>query len=261
VTAFPVTHVILSVILVLLLLLMVNTEMAVPVFGASLLLQICVFLLGVLQVQSLASRAIGSERDRETLAVLLTVPISSAELIRQKLAAASRFRNLLMLPLGVLLLISLFWGTTFLPGTGGEIFRVFGDDRGALISHLLLLLIYWQQLTLALRVGGLCSLITRTTLRSASLTLGILFGYCMLHVFGVALLESPLRWIEFDGVITAAPLVGMVCLLSDRFPGGSSGGLLPYVSFFSGLVGMAVVLVVLRVVTERNAGRWLQRPD
>lgn len=261
VTALPVTHVVLSVILVFLLWLMVNSELGATVFGASLVLQICVLLLGVLQVQSLASRAIGSERDRETLPVLLTVPISSAEIIRQKLAAASRFRNLLMLPLGALLVISLFLGTTFLPGTGQERFSLFGDAWGPLISHLLLLLIYWQQLSLALRVGGLCSLITRTTLRSASLTLGILFGYCMLHVFGVALLESPLRWIGFDGLITAAPLVGMVCLLTDGFPGGSSGGMLPYTSFFSGLAAMALLLLVLRVVTEQSAGRWLQRPD
>jgi ABC-type transport system involved in multi-copper enzyme maturation permease subunit len=261
VTALPITHLVLSVILVLLLWLMVNSQLAAPVFGASLVLQICVFLLGVLQVQSLASRAIGSERDRETLPVLLTVPMTSAEIIRQKLAAASRFRNLLMLPLGVLLVISLFWGTTFLPGAGQERFNLFGDDWGALISHLLLFLIYWQQLTLALRVGGLCSLITRTTLRSAALTLGILFGYSMLHVFAVVLLESPLRWIELDGLIASAPLAGMVCLLSDSFPGRRSGEMLPYTSFFSGLAAMAVLLLVLRVVTEQYAGRFLQRPD
>ncbi|MGV2336184.1 MAG UNVERIFIED_CONTAM: ABC transporter permease [Planctomycetaceae bacterium] len=124
----------------------------------------CTLFLGVLQVQSLASRSIGAERDRETLAVLLTVPISSAEIVSQKLAAASSFRNLLMLPLGVLLLISLLFGTTFLglwddgmySSMGRrEKFDQFGLLWGAPISHALLLVIYWQHLTLALRVGAI----------------------------------------------------------------------------------------------------------
>jgi hypothetical protein len=37
--------------------------------------------------------------------------------------------------------------------------------------------------------------------------------------------------------------------------------MLPYTSFFSGLAAMAVLLLVLRVVTEQYAGRFLQRPD
>ena len=260
VTSRPVTHVVLSGILIVLLLLLVNSDVRASVYQASVFLQMCVLFLGVLQVQSLASRSIGSERDRETLAVLLTVPINSAEIIRQKLAAASRFRTLLLMPLAVLLLLSLVFGTTF--GVGLERFDLFGDFLGAPISHLLLLLIYWQHLTLALRIGGLCSLTTRTTLRSATVTLVILFGYCMLHVFGVMLLENLFDELRvLRDLIATAPLAGMILIFSDRMPQGDDSTILAHISLFMGLAAMGLLLTVLRRVTESNAGHWLQRPD
>lgn len=262
VTSLVPTHVVLSGILIVLLWLLVNSDVRATVYQASVTLQMCVLILGVLQVQSLASRSIGAERDRETLPLLLTVPISSAEIIRQKLAAASRFRTLLLLPMGVLLLISLLFGTSYSQiGYRPVQFDLFGDSFGAPISHLLLLLIYWQHLTLALRLGGLCSLITHTTLRSAALTLGILLGYCMLHVLGVAMLDYPLRTTGLADLIAVAPLVGMVLILNDRMAGGDAGAFAACTSLFIGLAAMGVLLAVLRRVTETNAGRWLQRPD
>jgi ABC-type transport system involved in multi-copper enzyme maturation permease subunit len=267
VTARPIAHVILAVLLALLVWLMMNSFQA-RAFECSVVLQMCTLFLGVLQVQSLASRSIGAERDRETLAVLLTVPISSAEIVSQKLAAASSFRNLLMLPLGVLLLISLFFGTTFLglwddgmySSMGRrEKFDQFGSLWGAPISHLLLLVIYWQHLTLALRVGAICSLITRTTLRSAALSFSILVGYCVLHTFLLMFLAIGRG--SFEGLIPVMPLAGLACILSDRLPVDDGYGSVGYLSFFSGLAMMGLLLTVLRVITAWKAAEWLQRAD
>jgi len=268
VTARPIAHVILAASLAVLVWLMVNTRFQAATFAASVGLQMCTLFLGVLQVQSLASRAIGAERDRETLAVLLTVPISSSEIVTQKLAAASRFRNLLMLPLGVLLLISLFFGTTFpamwdefsVPNYRLEKFDQFGVFWGAPISHLLLLVIYWQQLTLALRVGGVCSLITKTTLRAAALTFALLFGYCVAHVFFLILLEI-VRSRNFEAYLPMAPLIGMVCVIADSLSPGGEHDSVGYLSLFSGVAVMGLLLTVLRLVTARRAAEWLQRAD
>jgi ABC-type transport system involved in multi-copper enzyme maturation permease subunit len=267
VTARPIAHVILAALLAFLVWLMMNSFQA-RAFECSVVLQMCTLFLGVLQVQSLASRSIGAERDRETLAVLLTVPIPSAEIVSQKLAAASRFRNLLMLPLGVLLLISLFFGTTFLglwddgmySSMGRrEKFDQFGLLWGAPISHLLLLVIYWQHVTLALRVGAICSLITRTTLRSAALTFSILVGYCVLHIFLLMLLAIGRG--SFEGLIPVVPLAGLSCILSDRLPVDNGYGSMGYLSFFSGLALMGLLLTVLRVITAWKAAEWLERAD
>jgi ABC-type transport system involved in multi-copper enzyme maturation permease subunit len=252
------THVVLSVVLVILVWLMVTSELRVTPIGASVVLQICLLLLGVLQVQSLAARAIVAERERETLAVLLTVPLTSTRIVQQKLAAAARFRNLLMLPFGVLVLLSMLSGSGF--SVWGN-FWVIEKQYDAPFAQLLVLVIYWQHLTLALRVGGLCSLITRSTLKATASALGILFGYCLLHLVGVFFLEVLRGPADALGLTGFAPLVGLVWILDDGMSRTLSGDAAETVIFFVGLGAMGLFLRVLRAVTDRNAGRWLERPD
>lgn len=68
------------------------------------------FIVALLMVIGVACRTFSSERERQTLDLLLTTPLTNRELLRQKLAAANRTTLFLLIPIFLTGLTHLLWG-------------------------------------------------------------------------------------------------------------------------------------------------------
>lgn len=211
-------------------------------------LQVILLLLGVIQVQGLASRAIGHERERETLQVLLTVPMSTRNIIRQKLAAANRVRTLLMIPFATLSGWSLAGEHSF-----GRQAR-YSNAIFPMLAELLLLVLLWQHLTLSVRLSGLSSILTKSTIKAVGSTFAGLFAYYVLQGICVWMLDL----VEGDWILPILPMVSLVIALTRDMPNDSP---VAYLFLFAGPALMALVLLGIRWVTEELAPKMLNRCD
>ena len=252
ITTRPITHVVLSVVLLGLVFWLLAADLVRSAVVAASMLQMLLLFLGAMQVQSLAARAIGTERERETLQVLLTTPIPTREILRQKFSAASRVRNLLMIPFAVLSLVSLtadYW-----PYSTERFARE--DFNSPFVSEVLLLLIIWQQLTFALRVAGLCSVTCRTPMRATGATVGVLFAYCIGQFITAGLMAAA----DTNQLIPGLPLGGLMSIIGDSLR-RTDDPLLPIIALFGGMVATQLLCFALQQFTRECANVKLERAD
>lgn len=216
---------------------------------ACIALNVILLISGVLVVQSVAARTFGLERDRETLTVLLTTPVSTRELVSQKLAAARRARLLFMPAFLITAALSLWYADDY---------RWQMKFPRWMVEPTSLVLI-WEHLTLAIWVGLAWSLRSKTTLRSAVGTLATLFGFCLLQWLTVfAVLEMTNA--DLDFLLPVLPLIAWVSILVDQLPAISPDPLWPHiVSMYLSPALTGLLLVCLRYTILKNAGKWLNR--
>jgi hypothetical protein len=176
---------------------------------ACVTLNIIALIAGVLVVQGVGTRTFSLERDRETLAVLLTTPLSTREIVTQKIAAASRARLLFMPAFAMLSTISLWH-------TDDYQWQMQADLPRWTVEPVSLVLI-WQHLTLAMWVAVAWSIRSGTTLKCAAGTLSTLFGYCLIHFF-LLFYVLEITDADLDSLLPALPLIAWIAVIVDQFP-------------------------------------------
>ncbi len=219
--------------------------------GACIALNVILLISGALIVQGITTRTFGLERDRETLAVLLTTPIPTREIVTQKLSAARSVRFCFMPAFLMIAAHSIFY-------SDGHHHRWELNLSRWILEPISLVLI-WEHLTLAMWVGLAMSIRSRTTLRSAVATLAILFGYCLLHFFAVFFVLE-ITDFTVDFLLPALPLIAWISILVDQFPAKSGNPDWQFaVSLFLSPVIFGLLSTGLRYTVLRNAGKWLER--
>jgi ABC-type transport system involved in multi-copper enzyme maturation permease subunit len=220
---------------------------------ACIMLAFILMITGVLVVLSVGARSFGLERDSQTLAVLLTIPQSTHEILTQKLTAASRARLLFMTGFLVLAAIRIWDPTLSNLNRDYELPRALFEPLGLVLT--------WEHLTLVIWVAAAWSMFARTTLRAAVGTLATLFGYCLLHFFSLILVEF---W-DLDTMrelLAGLPLIAWVAIIVDDVPhSGNFPGVAPLVTFLICLsaVILGAALILLRMFVLRMAPKWLER--
>jgi hypothetical protein len=220
---------------------------------ACIMLAFILMITGVLVVLSVGARSFGLERDSQTLAVLLTIPQSTHEILTQKLTAASRARLLFMTGFLVLAAIRIWDPILSNLNRDYELPRAFFEPLGLVLT--------WEHLTLVIWVAAAWSMFARTTLRAAVGTLATLFGYCLLHFFSLILVEF---W-DLDTMrelLAGLPLIAWVAIIVDDVPhSGNFPGVAPLVTFLICLsaVILGAALILLRMFVLRMAPKWLER--
>jgi hypothetical protein len=218
---------------------------------ACVTLNIIALIAGVLVVQGVGTRSFSLERDRETLAVLLTTPLSTREIVTQKIAAASRARLLFMPAFAMLSTISL-WHTEDYQ------WQMQADLPRWTVEPVSLVLI-WQHLTLAMWVAVAWSIRSGTTLKCAAGTLSTLFGYCLIHFF-LLFYVLEITDANLDYLLPALPLIAWIAVVVDQFPVAPEvAGWQCIACLFLSPVLLGGLLAGLRYATLRNAGKWLSR--
>jgi hypothetical protein len=219
--------------------------------GACIALNLILMVSAVLVVQGLGARSFGLERDRETLAVLLTTPLTTHEILIQKLAAARRARLRFMPAFLAVSAISLWHADRYTSHMD------LGVSRW--VVEPLSLVLIWEQLTFAIQVATIWSICSRTTLRAAVGTLATLFGYCLLHFFLVFLVLEILDG-TYDFLLPGLPLIAWISTLVDEMPVRGSGGQASAILWlWSSPVLFGLVLAGLQTIIMRQAGKWLGR--
>jgi ABC-type transport system involved in multi-copper enzyme maturation permease subunit len=138
--------------------------------------------IAIMLVTVKSAGLIAGERNRETLDVLLTTPLTSAELLRQKFRGVRRLIFVLTVPLLSLAAFELWWWATISRSS-------YSTDT--IISLLtvglagLPMLGFWvvvivAYLTLAARIGFYVGLRVRQQTRAVLASLGIILGVCLI---------------------------------------------------------------------------------
>ena len=207
-------------------------------------------ITGVLVVLSVGARSFGLERDRQTLAVLLTTPQSTHEILMQKLTAASRARLLFMT--GFLVLAVIRISDPFLSNLNRDnrMPRAFFEPLG--------LILIWEHLTLVIWVSAAWSMFSRTTLRAAVGTLATLFGYCLLHLLFIIFIEFG-NMLSLSILLTGLPLTAWMSIVFNDLPPWASDEMLGTSLIALTTMIFGALLILLRKFVQRMAPKWLQR--
>lgn len=225
-------------------------------------LQAVFLVAGALIIVGAGSNAFGGERERETLSVLLTIPLSTRDIVMQKLAGVRRRRNLNLIPLGFLAVFSAFLRFTAEATSSSPYFSArFSTPRrifpGHFFAELYTLTLAWEHLTLVMWVAACWSLASRTTVRAAIGTLSTIVGYCLLHFVMLYLAME-----TFDGTVTylltLLPIVALISVQIDDAPSMVDHEFTQFCLLLSP-VFLAAVIALLRFFTLRLAPGWLER--
>ncbi len=127
-------------------------------------------ILSLLMMLGVASRSFASERERQTLDLLLTTPLSNDELLQGKLAASRRMRLYLMAFAAMTMLMRCFFDTQLYEGgrTQGPLSYCFG-----VLTHT------WLYLTMAMWIGAFFSIATNSLMKAMLSSLLTLLGICI----------------------------------------------------------------------------------
>jgi ABC-type transport system involved in multi-copper enzyme maturation permease subunit len=143
-------------------------------------------ILAVLALSATASNALVSERVNQTLEVLLTTPMSAAQIVREKARALRRFTIVLTIPLLTIFGFECVSESTRFSvewwGGGQKPNRLWLYAICASLTVLVCLpLIGW----LSLWIGMIC----KTRIRAIVATLGTILAWCVLPLIGMAMLN------------------------------------------------------------------------
>ena len=225
-------------------------------------LQTVFLIAGILFMLGIGSNAFGSERERETLAVLLTVPLSTRDIVLQKLAGVRRHRNLNLIPLCFLAVFAAFlriWSksslsTWLLPAQFSEPRRIYPRQFAA---ELYTLTLAWEHLTLVMWIAACWSLASRTTLRAAIGTLSTILGYCLLHFALLFLVFETLQGTAAP-LLPLLPIIAFISVQIDDAPSMEDDAMTQTCLLLSPVL-LAAVILLIRSSALRYAPIWLQR--
>lgn len=198
-----------------------------------------------------ASGVITAERSRQTLDVLLSTPLSGAELLRQKMAGVWRLIGVLMVPFASIYLFQL-WFRGF----------HFGYLVGSVASAVILLrLMAWMSLHVGLRVPSPI----KAVLISVGLVVGICIGpYLVAWPLGTLARPSPSQPLGWEPVVEAIEGLSPVAVISTLESRGVLGDRMSEVTFWLSilpLVAYGLLWWFLRRAALQGADRLLQRVD
>lgn len=225
--------------------------------GNVLVVHFCLMLVSVLLMLSICARTFTSERERETLELLLTTPLSTVDLLQEKLAAAMRIRSFLLFLFGTLIVIRL---STASSNFDSE--RSIGGIGYAVSSMLYTFL----HLTFCMWTAVMFSLMFKTQMKAmiASLlsVIGVCFGFVICLLFLSAMMSSRLERLSDTSLIWAFISPFFVYIANET--NGLSNirqDIAPAVLVGTNLLWYSLIVSVLRIVVRLNAGNWLNRAD
>jgi len=138
-------------------------------------------ILSLLMMLGIASRSFASERERQTLDLLLTTPLTNQELLSGKLAASSRALIYLMLFAGSTLIMRCLFDD-FIYDMG------FRDRRQGPGSYAFGVVTHtWLYLTMAKWIGAYFSITTNSLMKAMLASLLTLLGICIIPVLALSI--------------------------------------------------------------------------
>lgn len=138
-------------------------------------------ILSLLMMLGIASRSFAAERERQTLDLLLTTPLTNQELLSGKLAASSRALIYLMLFAGSTLIMRCLFDD-FIYDTG------FRDRRQGPWSYAFGVVTHtWLYLTMAKWIGAYFSITTNSLMKAMLASLLTLLGICIIPVLALSI--------------------------------------------------------------------------
>jgi len=168
-------------------------------------------LVGAVSVLSTASRSVVAERERQTLEILLTTPISNRQFLMEKLAGASRIRWFVVC---VCVFVQLW---RVLVDDRLQLWRPSGDSVQVFLVRSLAWT--WLHLSFCLWVGVCCSLRLGSQMKAAATALCVILLFSLGPVFFVGFFRL-LRGSE-DGamlLLTVYPVGMWICSELGEFP-------------------------------------------
>ena len=224
--------------------------------GNVILVHFCLMLVSILLMLSTGARTFTSERERETLDLLLTTPLSTEDLLREKLAAASRIRSFLLIAFGILIVFRLVAAKSVMES---PLFGNTGNAAYAVCS----ILYTFLHLTFCKWVSVMFSLLLRTQMKAmiASLLsiLGVFFGFVACIIILQELLD--LRGLDFSLImIFFSPYFGYVANETNELR-PFSRDVPPELAVCVNLLCYGLFVAVLSMVVRLKAGDWLRRAD
>lgn len=144
-----------------------------------------VWVLSILIITVHATGLIGGERSRQTLDVLLTMPMTSEAIVKEKLAGVWRLILVLWIPFLTIFGFRVLWSAWLLPGES----RLLIESTIGLIPSVVGLALY---LPMVAYLGFYAGMWVRSQTRATLLVLGLILGCCTIPVVLGALFPPPL---------------------------------------------------------------------
>lgn len=207
-------------------------------------------LIGVMAVLSTAARSVVSEREKQTLEILLTTPISNRQFLLEKSAGAMRICVFVLVACGVL-----------------QACRVLLDDRlqpwlrnsdNALAFWVRSMVFTFLHLLFCLWVGVLCSLRASSQMKAAAWSLFVILIFALAPVFVYGFFS--LFWLSANDVLvllTVYPVGMWICCEARDFPGRDVE--LQFACILLSLFFYGLLVCGVRYWAMRSAGEYLQR--
>ena len=240
--------------------LMCSPKIGFSTWDTFVFLDLLLLIGGALIVLGAGARVIGSERERETLSVLLTIPLTTREIVWQKLAGVRRHRNLMLIPFGVLAVHAAILrfpsvaSMLYLPGRSPQDRRLLPFPFAAEMYTLTLV---WEHLAFVMWIAVCWSLASRTTLRAAIGTLATVLGYCLLHFVSLFLVMETLRG-DGASLLTLLPIIALITVKIDDAPSMEDVALTEACLLISPIF-LGICIWCLRTYALWSAPQWLER--
>jgi len=162
------------------------------------------WMIAALLISVKSASLIASERVRETLDVLLVTPMTSQNIVDQKLRGVRRLMGAASIPIITLICWQSFWFmTTSQPMYSSTFRRFIGSETGYwffLFSSLVAICVYMPFIC---NVGLYVGLRARTQTRAAIVTIAVLFAICLSPLI---LIPLDIAWAVVAQVSIGAPL-------------------------------------------------------
>ena len=217
-----------------------------PVMTAYFLL----VLIGAVAVLSTAARSVVSEREKQTLEVLLTTPVSNRQFLLEKSAGAMRICTFVLVLCGVLQACRVMLDDRLQPWMRGSDNALAFWVRSMAYTSLHLLFCLW--------VGVLCSLRSGSQMKAAAWSLFVVLMFALGPVFVYGFFS--LIWLSANDVLmllTVYPVGMWICCEVRDFPGRDVE--LQFACILLSLFFYGLLVCGVRYWALRSAGRHLQR--
>ncbi|MEX2213167.1 MAG: ABC transporter permease subunit [Phycisphaeraceae bacterium] len=196
-----------------------------------------------------------TERARQTLDLLLTTPLTSSQILWQKMAGLRRLMWVMLVPFATIYFAQVWVAT-----------RPVSDDMNwgrkaqtgvYLVSSFLTYLIYIPMISW---LAVLVSMRTKSQTRAIMTSVGVLVGWCLVPAILIVLLDELFRWrIMRQGPIPMLIASPMSIVPYTEFNDLDDRGTNPWASVIVNSLWYGGILVVMRVACYYNADRWLGR--
>ena len=223
--------------------------------GNVIIVHFCLMLISALLMASIGSRTFTSERERETMDLLLTTPLSTDEILRDKLAAATRIRTFLMLVFAGLVIVRLL-------STDNQNSHLL-HPAGPLIYAVTSLLYCYLHMTFCTWISVMFSLILKTQMRAMIGSLLVILGICFGTLMVLAMLMT-MFGIRDDGSIPNPALISpfFVYVSNEVMELSRLSRDISAISvLILNLLGYSGFVLGLQTVVRLKAGEWLRRKD